>query len=125
MGFELRGRARVPEDEQAEVPVASEDDSVAVLVFRQSNSPEVVPLRVDVVADFLDPGRVEGGHPEPARVPGEVRELPVVRSGATLVRVAARHLDLVDGEVTEALVEGRIDGHRDGELVDLGEAASR
>src|SRR5918999_384482 len=42
-----------------------------------------VALRIDVVADFLDPCLVEGGHPEPARVPGEVRELSVNRLGQT------------------------------------------
>src|SRR5918992_4229555 len=118
--------ARISEDEEAEVSVASQDNPVAVLVLRQSHPPEVVSGRVDVPADLPRAGRVrEVDHAEPARVPGEVGQLVGVDVGTALIRVAPRHLDLVHREVTEADGEGRIAGLRDGELTDLGRVADQ
>lgn len=82
-------RARVPEDEQSEVPVAGQDDPVAVLVLGQGPAPEVVAVGVDVVADLGGVGRVgDVDDPEPARVPREVRQAVVVRCRGALVGVA-------------------------------------
>jgi hypothetical protein len=55
----LRDRARVPEDEQAEVPVACEDDAAAARILSQRHTPEVVAGRVDVVTDPARNGSID------------------------------------------------------------------
>src|SRR5262245_10935770 len=88
-------RSCVSEDEQPEVPVAGQDDPVAVLVLGQGDAPEVVAVGIDVVTDLGRVGRIgDVDDPEPARVPGEVRQVVVVRRGAAFVGSAPRHLDL-------------------------------
>src|SRR5918995_2801346 len=120
----LGQRAGVAEDEQAEVPVAGQDDAVTVLVLGQGHAPEVVAVGVDVVAHLGGVGGVRDvDNPEAARVPGEVRELVVVRRRAALVGVAPRHLYLVDRQVAEASRERRVGRLGDGDLADLGRCA--